>query len=250
MEQLRESKATSQLKDDILEAVCSGEKIFEIQERLRKNESYESIAEWLGKHPAPRRETLSPRVSHHSYYEASDHDHEMGGVSPKRFRWTTVTEDTGTLDHLFQLYFAWVHPVHTLFDERRFVQSYKGLQEDNFCSSVLVNAICAMACHLNSSDGEELEHLKDDFSEATRAALDGADSKVTMVQAFAVMFLVDCARANVLRAEAYLRVATRGLTKAARLKKSEQFEQTWRSTVCGIRNLNVSVIFSTSAPAY
>jgi hypothetical protein len=67
-----------------------------------------------------------------------------------------------------------------------------------------------------------------------------------MIQAFAVMFLVDCARAHVLRAAAYLRVATKGLANVARLK-SEGFGQVWTSTVCGIRNLNVSVILTPAA---
>jgi hypothetical protein len=54
------------------------------------------------------------------------------------------------------------------------------------------------------------------------------------------MFLVDCARANGLRASSYLKVATDNLASVAFLE-SDGFLEVWKSTVCGVRNLNVLV---------
>ncbi|KAH6699925.1 putative nitrogen assimilation transcription factor nirA [Leptodontidium sp. MPI-SDFR-AT-0119] len=190
------------------------------------------IVEWLGRAPMDEFETLSPRESRHSAFEGSDH--EMSGVSSTS-RWTSVTSDTVVLDHLFQLYFAWVHLVHTLFSEDRFADSYKR-QLDNYCSSVLVNAICAMACYLSSAaeaDETDLERLGGEFSDVVCVNIDPGDKRITTVQAFAVMFLVDCARANSLRASSYLRVATNSLVGFL-CQESDGFAEVWKNTVRGV----------------
>ena len=248
VKQIKELKAKDHFTEQILQTLSAGENVSDILDRLRKGETYESIVEWLDRSSMGDFETLSPRESQHSIHEISDH--EMGGINSVPLHWTTVTSDKAILDHLFQLYFSWVHPVHTLFNERRFVDSYKNLQVDHYCSSVLVNAICAMACHLHSvASGDDFEHLGEEFSEAVRMTIDGEDTRVTTIQAFAVMFLVDCARANVLRAAAYLRIATNRLASATRLD-SEGFSDVWKNTVCGIRNLNVLVSSTSSPPTH
>ena len=94
------------MTEQILQALSTDEQVPEILDRLKNGETYESIVEWLGRAPMDDYETLSPRLSQHSTFEASDH--EMAGVSPTNFRWTSVTSNTAVLDHLFQLYFAWV----------------------------------------------------------------------------------------------------------------------------------------------
>jgi len=225
------------MTEQILLPLSTEEKVPEILDRLKNGETYESIVEWLRRAPVEEFETLSPREFQHSTFEASDQ--EMGGFN-STFQWTAVTSDTAVLDHLFQLYFAWVHPVHTLFNEGRFVDSYKR-QLDQYCSPVLVNALCAMACHLHSSveaDEAEFEHLELEFSDAVRVSIDPEDTSITTTQAFAVMFLVDCARGNGLRASAYLKVATNKLPKIA-YQSSEGFLEVSKDTVRGIRNLNV-----------
>ena len=81
----------------------------------------------------------------------------MGGIGAPKSFWTKVTTDTSILDHLLQLYFAWIHPIHTLFSEARFSDSY-GRQNETYCSSVLVDSVCALACSLHTAvDGEEAE---------------------------------------------------------------------------------------------
>ncbi|KAH6719558.1 hypothetical protein BKA61DRAFT_473685, partial [Leptodontidium sp. MPI-SDFR-AT-0119] len=180
------------------------------EELVKEIKELRSIVEWLGRALMDEFETLSPRESRHSAFEGSDH--EMSGVSSTS-RWTSVTSDIVVLDYLFQLYFAWVYLVYTLFSEDCFADSYKR-QLDNYYSSVLVNAICAIVCYLSSAaevDETDLERLGGEFSDIVCANIDPGDKRITTVQAFAVMFLVDCARANSLRASSYLRVATNSL---------------------------------------
>jgi hypothetical protein len=174
----------------------------------------------------------------------------MSGASSSNFKWTVVTADTAVLDHLFQLYFSWVHPVHTLFSEGHFVDSYKR-QSDNFCSSVLVNAICAMACHLHSvADGDEVdfEQLGGEFRNAVRESINADEKTITTIEAFAVMFLVDCAQGNALKASSYLRVAVNALPSVA-YEAHQGFAEAWRNTVRGVRNLNMLVQRKLSRPA-
>jgi hypothetical protein len=239
VKQIKELKAKDHLTEQILQALSTDEKVPDILERLKNGETYESIVEWLGRSSVEDLETLSPRESQHSTFEVSDH--EMGGVSLPG-RWTTVTNDKAVMDHLLQLYFAWIHPVHTLFDEGRFADDYNR-QLDNYCSSVLVNSICALACHLHPAvEGEEIdyEQLGMEFSDAVRTDIDPVEKSITMIQTFAVMFLVDCARANGLRASSYLRVATSNLRGVVH-QEIDGFADVWKNTVRGVRNLNVSV---------
>jgi len=226
------------MTEQILQALSTNEKVPEILERLRNGETYDGIVEWLGRSPMADFETLSPRESHHSTYEPSDH--EMSGVAASKPFWTNVTTETSILDHLFQLYFAWIHPVHTLFSEGRFADSY-GRHSETYCSSVLVNSICALACSLHSTlDGDEVdyERLGTEFSEAARQSLQPDDTRLTTIQAFAVMHLVDCARGNALRATAYLKISTLSLPRAS-YQENDGFAESWKATVRGVRNLNI-----------
>jgi len=240
VKQIKELRAKDHMTEQILQALSTNEKVPEILERLRNGETYDGIVEWLGRSPMADFETLSPRESHHSTYEPSDH--EMSGVAASKPFWTNVTTETSILDHLFQLYFAWIHPVHTLFSEGRFADSY-GRHSETYCSSVLVNSICALACSLHSTlDGDEVdyERLGTEFSEAARQSLQPDDTRLTTIQAFAVMHLVDCARGNALRATAYLKISTLSLPRAS-YQENDGFAESWKATVRGVRNLNMLV---------
>ncbi|KAG0649396.1 Nitrogen assimilation transcription factor nirA [Hyphodiscus hymeniophilus] len=250
---IRELRVGKNVMERIFEALSNDEKVPEVLDRLRSRETYESIVKWLGPSHAhglgrsPELETLSPRESHHSAFEGSDH--EMEGVSQTPFRWTVVTSNQAIINHLFQLYFAWVHPVHTLFSEGHFTDSFTR-HTDTYCASVLVNAICAMACHLHSAaerDEIDFDQLGSEFSEAVRADIVGEDkNKATTIQAFAVMFLVDCARSNVPRAAAYLKLAT-GRLRSIASQDNEGHNEVLKTTVRGIRSLNVFVLCSVSS---
>jgi len=230
------------LTEQILQALSTDEQIPEILARLKNGETYESIVTWLGRSPIEALEGFSPRESQSQFSTVDASDHEMGGIAGP-FRWTLVTSDTNVLDHLFQLYFAWVHPVHTLFSEGHFVDSYKH-QSDIYCSRTLVNAICAMACHLHSAtdtDDVDYEQLGREFSDAVRSNIDGEDRRITTIQTFAVMFLVGAARSEGLRASSYLKIATNNLSWMVRLN-IEGFQEVWRNTARGLRNLNRLVV--------
>ncbi|KAH6704353.1 hypothetical protein BKA61DRAFT_188076 [Leptodontidium sp. MPI-SDFR-AT-0119] len=238
VKQVKELRAKDHMTEQILQALSTNEKVPEILERLRNGNTYDSIVEWLGRSPLVDFESLSPRESHHSAYEPSDH--EMGGVGASKPFWTAVASDTAILDHLFQLYFAWIHPVHTLFSEGRFADSY-GRRLESYCSSALVNSVCALACSLHSAvneDEADYERLGVEFSDAARKSLELDDSRLTTIQAFAVMHLVDCARGNALRAAAYVRISTLCLPRAT-YQENDGFVESWKATVRGIRNLNI-----------
>lgn len=237
VKQIKELRAKDHLTEQILQALSTDEKVPEILDRLKNGEAYESIVEWLGRSTIEDYETLSPRESQHSTFEPEDH--EMSGL-PATARWTSVVSDNAVLDHLFQLYFAWVHPVHTLFSEGHFVDSYKR-QSKTYCSSVLVNAICAMACHLHTAtdtDEVDFEHLAGEFGDAVRAGINPADRNITTIQAFAVLFLVDCARGHGLRGSSYLQIATTSLSTVT-YQEVDGFADVWKNTIRGVRNLNI-----------
>lgn len=157
---------------------------------------------------------------------------ESGNVEMQNIsihNWTDVTTNPAVLDHLFQLYFSWVHPVHTLFNEGHFVDSYKR-QLNSYCSGVLVNAICAMACHLHTisdSDNVDYKQLGHIFSDTVGLNMDETSKNLTTIQAMAVMFLVYCARGNSLRASIYLRMAVQSLRKLPCIDSDEFKEVVW-----------------------
>ena len=162
VEQIKELKAKYHLSEQILGALSTDEQVPKILQRLKDGETYKSIGEWLSRASIHKYNAPSPTKSQHSYFNASDR--EIENISTN-FRWTAVTSDTTVLDHLFQLYFSWVHPVHILFSEGYRRQSYQ------YCSTILVNSICAMACHLTTSsdiDSVDFEQLGREFSEAAR----------------------------------------------------------------------------------
>ncbi|KFY03143.1 hypothetical protein O988_01685 [Pseudogymnoascus sp. VKM F-3808] len=121
-----------------------------------------------------------------------------------------MTRNPTILDDLFYVYFAWIHPVCTLFSERHFAQPYK-TQNHQHCSALLVNAMCALACHLHTpseDNDEEYDQLGTRFAEAFRSDFDTADESITTIQATAVMFLLDLAGGFGMRASSYLRLAS------------------------------------------
>jgi hypothetical protein len=229
VKQIKGLEAKDLVKRHILCALSADKNVPEILRRLKNGDPYDSIAEWLIVSEGSG--VTSPALSNHSVAYSSDQ--EMDGTAD----WTSVVGDPSILDHLFRLYFAWVHPVHTLFSEGHFVNSFRN-KTNTYCSSVLVNAICAMACHLNEdADLDESEELSRRLLDAVGAEIDPQDGTLSTVQAFAVMFLVDCARGNSLKASSYLRVATSLLFKIQPLD-DESFRRVYRDTARGLFSLN------------
>ena len=234
MKQIHELRAEDKLNDRILKALQSDDQTHVLY-ALRNGESLESIVEGLDR-ALVGQESSSPIDSLDFPFEGSDcdEDQKLG------YSWTNVVRDSALLDHLFQLYFAWVHPVSTLFSERHFVESYRGHKHQH-CSSLLVNALCALACHYHTPSGDDqvdYNQLGMQFAEAFRASFEPGDKSMTSIQATAVMFLVGLARGSGLRASSYLRLASDNIAEVSSSALNE-LSCVLKKTVQGIRCLNV-----------
>jgi hypothetical protein len=248
IKQIKDLKSKDHLTEQIFSALSSDDQVPEILQRLRNGETYQAIVEWLGRAPLDDFDATSPRTSVHSNSAMEGSDQEMMGTktadnSKNRhiIHWTTVTDNEVIADHLFQLFFAWVHPVHTLFSEGHFTDSYKNHKRGQYCSAILVNAICAMGCHLHTGLGTDqlaVEQLQTGFMTALWSDIDPSDRNLTTIQAFAIMFLIDCARGQGLRASTYLKVAAEGLSNVAVIDLDD-FSDVLKVTSRGIECLNV-----------
>ncbi|OBT93674.1 hypothetical protein VE01_08019 [Pseudogymnoascus verrucosus] len=244
MKQIRELRTKNRLSERIFRTLQSSEKAPDILRALSNGESIESIAESLGRPGTEEQEGVSPIGSPSSAVGGSEY--ELDAQVMSGFSWTTVTHDSATFDHLFQLYFAWVHPVSTLFSEGHFVDAYQH-QRQRHCSSPLVNAMCALACHYHTqSEDSELDsdQLGAQFSEAFLAGFEPDDKSITTIQAAAVMFLVELGRGFGLRASSYLRLATESIAELS-ASSNDELPYVLKKTIQGIRCLNVEWAQST-----
>ena len=242
-EHLEGVKNTLEEKNNWIESIMASLKDdgqgSEIINRLKRGESHEAIAHWLGR-PLPQEVTsLSPNAERSFKSAIETYHRDLVENQDPRY-WTNVFLERDLIEHLIKLYFTWVHPVHMFFDEANFLESFKTCS-DVYCSSALVNVICAMSCFLlhtawrtddagGQSPGVSLEDtqaaicfLRDQFMAQTTNALNDADpEKMTTIQTYAVMFLVDVACGKGLEATAHIRVSTEGLTaKRSREQSSE-----------------------------
>ncbi|OBT66212.1 hypothetical protein VE03_04312 [Pseudogymnoascus sp. 23342-1-I1] len=238
MKQIRELRAKNRLSERIFKTLQLGEKTPDILRALSNGDSIESIAESLGRPATEEQDGFSPVGSPSSFLGGSEY--ELGAQIMSGFSWTTVTSESATLDHLFQLYFAWVHPVSTLFSEGHFAESYK-LKKQAHCSSALVNAMCALACHYHTQSedsGLDSDQLGAHFAEAFLTGFEPDDKSITTIQAAAVMFLVELGRGFGQRASSYLRLATEGIAELS-ARSSDELPHVLKQTIQGIRCLNV-----------
>ncbi|KAF2184347.1 hypothetical protein K469DRAFT_181613 [Zopfia rhizophila CBS 207.26] len=113
---------------------------------------------------------------------------------PQQDTWTTVTSDLNFIKRLFELYFKWSHSFHVIFSRECFYKDFQyGRQK--YCSPLLVNAICAYACHF--SDEPMARTIPDDprtagdhfFAEARRLLFEDETPSLTTTQALCVMAL-------------------------------------------------------------
>ncbi|KAF1928772.1 uncharacterized protein M421DRAFT_62312 [Didymella exigua CBS 183.55] len=106
--------------------------------------------------------------------------------------WTTVTDDLAFVNRLLTLYFTWSHPFYIIFSRESF---YKDFHEgrNKYCSPLLVNAICAYACHLTDepagrTDPSNFRTAGDHFfAEARRLLQQDELPSLTTTQALCVM---------------------------------------------------------------
>lgn len=217
----RDLQESTQWSNIILETISKNGHDREIIARLRAGDSYQAIADWLVKQvqierlidisPQSRRSLLDVVKKYENEYQ--DEDGLLRAQRTKSYEspihWTKVSSSHTLIGHLFDLYFTWVHPVHMLFSELDFKYSFR-TNSGNNCSAALVNAICAMACHLLENEGagkskgpaqeehnlpignaEEAATLREGFMTEARKALTRDNHKeMASVQAFAIMYVL------------------------------------------------------------
>ncbi|KAF2757070.1 hypothetical protein EJ05DRAFT_501611 [Pseudovirgaria hyperparasitica] len=108
-------------------------------------------------------------------------------------RWTTVTDDLEYVNHLLDVYFAWQHSFFQSFPENLFRRDMAS-GETKFCSSTLVNAICAAGCLLSSRtrarrDPEDARSAGLDFYEEAVRLLN-SDNCASSIPTTAALFLL------------------------------------------------------------
>jgi len=242
VKQIKDLKERDNKLEQILHALSLNEHVPEILHGLRNGHTYESIVDFLGQSSIDGVDGSDgvdgDGIDGHSHSPQFSQSSDRGLPSSKAssFQWTPIIADTAILEHLFQLYFAWIHPVHTLFSEAHFTDCYRNRTLE-FCSTALVNAICALACHLHTqdeSDEMDFEQLESDLSEAVRSTIDPDNRDLCTTQAFAVLFLLECARGQCLRASPYLNIASSNLSEVV-IQNIPGFLLVVHSTTQGIR---------------
>ena len=213
----------------ILETIGQNGHDKEILKRLRAGDSYRSIGDWLIQTqpvssqmhmvPPSQRSLIAviKRVEEH-YQSDDEQSSSVNKLIPPNNPWTAVTTSTSLLRHLFDLYFTWVHPVHMLVSEGDFKECFQ-TNSQAYCSSALVNALCAQACHLLTNNGVDIWRrnvdagkLREAFLKEARASLTpDIYTHITSVQAFALIYLVELSDGKARRAQGYLRTAVEHL---------------------------------------
>lgn len=201
----------------------------EIIMRLRAGESHQSIADWLSQLDTLSRDLEQVPVSQRTLIDVVGsikrryHEDSLGDLNnadaPPSIPWTKVSSSEVLIGHLLELYFTWVHPFHMLFSELEFKQDFRMHGED-YCSTSLVNAICAMGCHLFENGLVDDDEFKDvDVSTLSEAFMDDARASLnpdnfhcmTSIQTFAILYLVDLGSGKAQNAIKYLRTAVDSL---------------------------------------
>ena len=216
-------------------------------------EARESVAEWLHSRPELQKYIQTITGSQQNILNVVSRVEDLyedpsrpPGLEPLPHPWTKVTNSQILIRHLFELYFTWVHPVHMLFGEFDFLHSYYA-GEETYCSRPLVNAICAMACHLlenpvpGVTDREVSDRMKlrEAFMDEARYSIEiGSDLPLTSIQTFAVMYLVDLSSNKARRAAAYLRCSADNLKSTNFGKRTEEVMEL---SQWGIHTLNTLV---------
>ena len=249
--QNRDLKEASDWQMIILETIGSNGHDREIIKRLQAGESHQAIADWLvQENPDFQAIGLEPKryiklVDVVKIFEAQcqeDGIHRTGSPVVLEISWTKVSSSPRLIGHLFDLYFTWVHPVHMLFSEVDFKHDFKNNQE-TYCSSSLVNAICAMGCILLDSEDTgdrrnrlDAATLREGFMEEVRQTLSlGSYRRLTAIQTFAIMYLVELSSGQARRATGYLRSALDNLRACDSHQQSEEAREL---TEWGIQTLN------------
>ncbi|KAL8690591.1 MAG: hypothetical protein Q9218_003995 [Villophora microphyllina] len=244
-------EASQQWQQLILDEIGRNGHDREIIRKLRSGETTESIARWLTqqepisrnihKVPPDHRSLLDIVNAFEHHYQGEEEQRHGGEESDSLgSQWTEVSSSQTLIQHLFSLYFTWVHPVHMLFSESGFKDSFHA-GDETYCSPALVNAVCSMACHLmDEGDVEEetgdVATLANGFmNQARQEVLPRGTMQLPSVQALAVMYLAELSNGKARSAIGYLRASTEYLKVVD--FDGQSFEAR-EITLCGIQTLN------------
>lgn len=157
--------------------------------------------------------------------------------SPKT--WTNVTSDPRLVRHLLDLYFCWEYPTFSSLSKDQFLKDFEDRRK-RFCSSLLVNAILALASRF--CDRPEVRALPDDpytagdrfFEEAQRLFWELQDHHdLTVVQALGIMSIREASCGRDVESRYYsgqsIRIAMEmGLHRAETYKDGHDDPDFWR----------------------
>ena len=217
----------------------------EVINRLKRGESHKTIADWLGR-PLLGSDALAVSPTTEDQISQAIHQYSRSLVDNHDPRyWTNVSTEADLIEHLIKLYFTWIHPVHMLFNQEHFLASFKNCL-DIYCSSALVNIICAMSCpllHDTRDDDEQtksgIDSLRTQFILESQSLLKNADiEKMTTIQTYAIMFLVELGSGHGLIASSHLRLAVESLIAKQTAEQTSEAEET---TAWGILTLHTYV---------
>lgn len=215
----------------------------QILKRLKRGQTLQQTAEWLGQ-PSESFRDPSPTSAHQADEALKRYHDQLVEDQDPRY-WTNATSDPALIHHLVHLYLVWIHPVHMLFNQTSFLSSFKEC-EDAYCSAALVNAICAMSCHLyhganveqdKQGAQEEIDCLRNSFMEEAYSSLKEGDyNKLTVIQTYAILFLVELGCGKGQLATSHLRLATESCL--AKQKQAEQDPESEGVAALGVLTLH------------
>ena len=218
--------------EKIIRSIKDDGQAIEAIQRLKRGESNQAIAEWLGRISVGSADQASSPPTEHRISQVIEQYHRVLIENHDPRYWTNVSTGAELIEHLIKLYFTWIHPAHMLFDEEHFMSSFKACS-DVYCSSALVNIICAMSCHLlhdTRDDDEEtesgIESLRTQFLNESKSLMKDADfEEMTSIQTYAIMFLEELGSGHGLIASSHLRLAQESLLSKYSSKQSFESEE-------------------------
>ncbi|KFY92894.1 hypothetical protein V500_03990, partial [Pseudogymnoascus sp. VKM F-4518 (FW-2643)] len=127
------------------------------------------------------------QISPNSAVQESIEDKSRSGEG-----WTEVTEDVLLIRHLIDLYFSWEHPITSSLMKEPFLKDFSQGRRRH-CSSLLINAMSALACRFSDRPEVRADPNKGDtigdhfFMEAKRLLQANMHSCLTTIQALGLM---------------------------------------------------------------
>ncbi|KAK8037980.1 fungal-specific transcription factor domain-containing protein [Apiospora phragmitis] len=152
-----------------------------------------SMASYFRVSPRLLSEQVLSGMADHSYMDQMSIPIPLSNMGMLRGTWTSITGDTGLVQHLLALYFCWEYPTFTTIHKEYFLVDFlSGRQK--YCSEGLVNALLALGCLLSSRVGiatslDDPQTLSDQFfKESLRITAQATNQySLTTIQAFCIL---------------------------------------------------------------